>query len=534
MSAPFRCRVFYKAVQIMAGKFIGGNMKDNYKELFSKALELVQESYKAQGKENDASLWLCMRYFDSEGETITVDVPSKFMWHIMNEKGIVKDVTEALKTLCKESSALQSIAINISITPRYTGESLVKEDTNILQYAAANCPSTGTKSGIPPLLSTSPDAVYRNVASNTSSFSSPIASSSRLLHSSLRREFTFDTFVPGENSEYAYNVCMAAAKDPGKRFNPILLYGGVGLGKTHLMQAIGNYIYQHTISSPHPPRIVCVSAEQFGTEFTNLFKGQRASKEIDKFKEKYRQCDVLLLDDIHFLQDKSKMQDELFYTFNALRDKDKQLVFTCDRPISQLRNVVDRLQSRLSNGQCVDLRAPKYDVRCAILEKKLSTAGRTVEEGVIEYIASFIETNVRDLESALNKVLGYAEMTGKKVDVDLARRLLQDMAPPTSLLTIEDIQEKVAKEYHVTVAELRGKKRDKALANARQVACYLCRELTESAFSDIGRAFGGRDHSTIIHACEVIEADRHLDGAIDDRITALISAIKASSAVKPR
>lgn len=493
-------------------------MSTLYENAFAHAMELFRADYAAQGQEEQLARWFNMRYIGDDGDTIQVGVPSAFMWRMMMDKGFVSNFIKSLSSI---------IGKDIQLSPSFTGQQLSSSPSAPFSASSALSPSTqpqptGEKQQSPVMAGAKGEEIPSRI--------SP--------HSTLLPRFTFEQFVTGENSEYAYNVCKAAAREPGTKFNPILLYGGVGLGKTHLMQAIGNYIYR---SRNGQVKIVCVSAEQFGTDYTTAMRMPRSPKTIDKFKDKYRNCDVLLLDDIHFLQGKDGMQDELFYTFNALRDKNRQLVFTCDRPIAQLQKMVDRLASRLSNGQCVDLRAPSYEVRRAILQRKIAAKnmgvpgtadsahgqGIFVPQDVIDYIAHFIETNVRDLESALNKVTGYAEMTNRPCDIDLARHLLVDMkAPQNSAITIETIQKAVAAEYSVTVAELKGKKRDKRLAYPRQVACYLCRELTESAFSDIGREFGGRDHATIMHACDVIATELKLNADTEERITKLIENIR--------
>lgn len=517
-------------------------MANQYSKVFAQAVEQLRSEYDAEGKANDAVLWLNMHYIKDDGEVIEVGVPSAFMWRMMNDKGVVAQITQKISSLAGKDVRLSSVVtdgegsegsadtpplqahigdayMRQSQTPINANRSHLLTPIGEAYNSISQTPINANRSGL-----LTPIGGAGASAQSGGGFSSAVSAPPHQIsrHPQLRSEFTFDTFVPGENSEYAYNVCLAAAKEPGRKFNPILLYGGVGLGKTHLMQAIGNYIYKERGGNV---KIVCVSAETFGNDFTSALKPPRT---IDKFKAKYRNCDVLLLDDIHFLQGKKPaMQDELFYTFNALRDKDKQMVFTCDRPISQLSTVVDRLQSRLSNGQCVDLRAPNYDTRRAILRKKIDAKGFLVDNSVVDYIAAEIKTNVRDLESALNKICGYAEMTKKTVDVELARYLIKDMkAPPKHILTIEAIQKAVAEEFNVTVQELRGKKRDKRLSYPRQVACYISRELTEAAFSDIGHEFGDRDHATIMHACDVIGTDRKLDPEVDDRITKIIEGIK--------
>lgn len=527
-------------------------MSKAYETIFAHSLDLLRAQYKTQGKEAESALWLNVCYSGDDGDTIMVGVQNAFMWRMMTDKGIVAELAKTLSQLAGHDIKLSpSFMGGASPAASIASYEHTMEDSFAALHSEASgehsSSQTGAIQGEGQVQRMShPDGAgdiklsqaggeqkgrleeYTDASKTAAGQSGGMQGGAQTAvhHPTLIPRYTFDSFVTGENSDYAYNVCMAAARAPGTKFNPILLYGGVGLGKTHLMEAIGNYIWQDRGGKV---KIVCVSAEKFGEDFTTSLNAPRQSKAkaIEKFKDKYRGCDVLLLDDIHFLQGKSGMQDELFYTFNALRDKNRQLVFTCDRPISHLKKIVDRLASRLSNGQCVDLRAPSYEVRRAILQKKLDEKGVAVSSAVIDYIAASVETNVRDLESALGKVIGYAEMTNKTVTPDLAQYLLRDMkAVRPGGITIDDIQKIVAEDYNVTVAELKGKKRDKRLAYPRQVACYLCRELTEAAFSDIGHEFGGRDHATIMHACDVIATDRKLDNDVDDRLTRLIELIR--------
>ena len=340
-------------------------------------------------------------------------------------------------------------------------------------------------------------------------------------HPLLQEEFTFDTFIPGDNSRFAYNAAIAVANEPGKKYNPILFYGGSGLGKTHLMQAIGNYIYHN---GGEKLKICYVSAENFGNDFT----ASLISKKPNDFKNKYRNLDVLLLDDIHFLQNKDGMQMELFYTFEALSQKNAQMVFTCDRPIREIKNMADRLVSRLSNGLCIDLQPPDYETRYAILQKKIELQHRTLEPEIIDFIAKNVETNVRELESALDKVLGYEELIGKKLNIDIVKNQLRDIISSNSTenISLDVIQKVIADIYQISVSDLKGKKREKKFVVPRQIAIYISRELTEISYSELGNEFGGKDHSTIMHAYNTISEKIKFDPSLESKIQLYIREIK--------
>ena len=287
------------------------------------------------------------------------------------------------------------------------------------------------------------------------------------------------------------------------------------------MQAIGNYIYNN---GGEKLKICYVSAETFTNEF--IFSTKEGK--TNAFKNKYRNLDVLLLDDIHFLQGKESTQEELFYTFNALHEKKAQMVFTCDRPIKEIKNMAARLVSRLSNGLCIDLQPPSYETRVAILQKKVDLTGKTLSQDIIDYIAKNIETNVRDLEAALHKVFGYAELVGKTPDLEITKHLLKDVMDSNGAesISIDVIQKVIADNYQISVADLKGKKRDKKFVIPRQIAIYIARELTEIAYTELGNEFGGKDHSTIMSAYNKIAEQIKIDSTLESKIQLYIREIK--------
>ncbi|MDR2211156.1 MAG: chromosomal replication initiator protein DnaA [Spirochaetaceae bacterium] len=348
---------------------------------------------------------------------------------------------------------------------------------------------------------------------------------SRERHSQLRNDYTFETYVVGDNNSFAANAAQAIARNPGTAYNPFLIYGGAGLGKTHLMQAVGNYIHATT-----DYKVIYISAETFTNEFIASIQDTERAKAA--FKNKYRFADILLIDDIHFLQKKDGTQEELFYTFNALYDANKQMVFTCDRPLSDLKDFNDRLRSRVGRGLNVDLQPPNYETRCAILKKKTEASGIIIPDDVIALVSKNISTNVRDLESALNTLTAYAKLVKKSITVEVAQQLLKDPFADRrqSNLSIDIIQRVVAEKFHLSPNDLKGKKRTQSIVYPRQLAMFIIREITEYTTTEIGQAFGGRDHTTVMHACQKIEDRINSDPSMDSIIQSLIRSIKDYSA----
>ena len=312
----------------------------------------------------------------------------------------------------------------------------------------------------------------------------------------LNPSYDFESFVLGDNSAFAYNASLAIAKNPGSSYNPCLIYGDVGLGKTHLLSSIGNYI----LTQNPELKVVYVTAEMF----TNEFIESLTTKSPQQFKNKYRKVDVLLIDDIHFLQNKSSTQEELFHTFNNLYEAKKQMVFTCDRPINQLKDITDRLSSRFERGLNVDLQPPNYETRVAILKKKLQEHGSSLSEEIVNYIAFNIVTNVRDLESSLTKLVAYMDLIGEELTFEKAKQLLGVLPAMGNIardtLTIGEIIKSVGEYFNVTPFEIKGKKKNKSLVQPRQIAMYLARQITDYSTTEIGTEFGGRDHTTVMYA----------------------------------
>jgi chromosomal replication initiator protein len=343
---------------------------------------------------------------------------------------------------------------------------------------------------------------------------------SKKQHTELRDDYTFETYVVGDDNNFAFNAASAVARNPGisNNYNPLLIYGGVGLGKTHLMQAIGHHIHNN-----FDGKVLYITAEGFMNEFLKLL----GENKMAAFKNKYRYVDALLIDDIHNLERGDRTQEELFYTFDALYNAKKQMVFTCDRPIAELKNMTARLKSRFEWGLSVDLKPPNYETRFAILKKKLETKKVVIPDEVIDLVSKNVSSNVRDLEGALNKLTAYAEYV-KPVTMEIAQELLRDVfaSPKQSNLSIDIIQREVAEYYQLSPSDLKGKKRNKSIVLPRQLAMYISRKLTELSTIEVGQSFGGRDHATVLHSCDKIDGLMRLDPKFDLEVQNLMRNIK--------
>jgi chromosomal replication initiator protein len=323
--------------------------------------------------------------------------------------------------------------------------------------------------------------------------------------SQLNPKFQFQHFVVGNNSRFAHAACRAVAETPAKAYNPLFLYGGVGLGKTHLMHAIGHAV----LEKHHRRRVAYVTSEKFMNEMiTSIQEGR-----MNDFRTRYRTVDVLLVDDIQFLAGKDRTQEEFFHTFNSLHELNKQIVISSDRPPKEIPTLEDRLRSRFQWGLIADIQAADFETRVAILKSKVGPYARLVPEDVLSFIAHKIQKNIRELEGALIRVIAHASLNRSAVNVDMAAKLLQDVIPSTEnrTLSMDAISRTVANFYHISLEEMKGKRRDKHIVFPRQVAMYLIREETASSLPAIGQAFGGRDHTTVLHSYEKISTESKED-----------------------
>ena len=343
-----------------------------------------------------------------------------------------------------------------------------------------------------------------------------IAAMKNISHSSLNNNYTFDRFVVGPCNQFAHAASIAVAKQPAKNYNPLFIYGGSGLGKTHLLNAIGLLT-----AAAHPElNIMYVSAEEFMNEMINSIRYDR----MPKFREKYRNISSLLIDDIHFLAGKERTQEEFFHTFNTLHDSGKQIVVTSDKFPKDIPNLEGRLRSRFEWGLIADIQPPEIETKIAIIEKKMQENQITLPNNVAQYIASRVESNIRELEGFLVRISAYSSLTGREIDLDLVKEVLKHLVKRngTQEVSIEEIIKAVAGKLNVKISDIKAHNKNKHLVFARQIAMYLARKLTNASFPDIGQKIGGRDHSTIIYATNKILNKIE----VDSKLKFLISEIE--------
>jgi chromosomal replication initiator protein len=317
----------------------------------------------------------------------------------------------------------------------------------------------------------------------------------------LNPKYTFDTFVVGNSNRFAHAAALAVAESPARAYNPLFIYGGVGLGKTHLMHAIGHFI----LSQNPNTKVLYVSSEKFTNELINAIKDDRN----EEFRQKYRNIDILLIDDIQFIGGKERTQEEFFHTFNSLYDASKQIILTSDKPPKEIITLEERLRSRFEWGLIADMQSPDLETRIAILRKKAQLESLDVPNEVIVYIADRIASNIRELEGALNRVIAYASLTKNEINEELAAEALKDMfsANKARVINSQLIIDAVSRYFDIKPDDFKSKKRSRDVSYPRQIAMYLCRDLTEMSLPQIGNEFGGRDHTTVIHAYDKISND---------------------------
>ncbi|KEO81223.1 chromosomal replication initiator protein DnaA [Tumebacillus flagellatus] len=409
-----------------------------------------------------------------ESNTLIVSVPNDFArdWLESRYSHIIKDTLAAL--------TMSEVAVKFVI-PQVFDESLYE---NSPKPVPANATQNGT-------------------------------SGEEFVPSALNPKYTFDTFVIGAGNRFAHAASLAVAEAPAKAYNPLFIYGGVGLGKTHLMHAIGHYV----LDTNPAAKVVYISSEKFTNEFINAIRDNRP---ID-FRNKYRNVDVLLIDDIQFLAGKEQTQEEFFHTFNALHEENKQIIISSDRPPKEIPTLEDRLRSRFEWGLITDIQPPDYETRIAILRKKAKAEALDIPNDVISHIANKIDTNIRELEGALIRVVAYSSLINRDLSAELAAEALKDIIPSNKpkQITIHDIQKAVGEHFDMKLDDFKAKKRTKAIAFPRQIAMYLARELTDFSLPKIGDEFGGRDHTTVIHAHEKIAKELQTDFTLRQTVESL-------------
>jgi chromosomal replication initiator protein len=442
--------------------------------------------------EQDFSIWLNkLEYAGGTEKNITIAVPSSFY-----RDEVKKRYQNAIESKLRDLSGMD-LAVIFEVSPQ----------------KAEKGPSGGE----------TPAAAGRKTdGEDHEGQKKPAQEEKKPQHFQLREDYSFNKYVIGEHNLFAANAALSIAKNPGTAYNPFLIYGGVGLGKTHLMQAIGNYIHENSNI-----KIIYISAENFTNGFIQALHEQKMAA----FRNKYRHVDVLLIDDIHFLEKKEGTQDELFYTFEELLHAKKQMVFTCDRPVSELKNLTERLKSRLDGGLKVDLQPPNFETRCAILKKKSEDKKVQVPDDVIALVCNKISTNVRDLEGAFKTLIAYSELVGKPITLEIAQQQLKDVFfPKQSTMSLETIMRVTAESYNLSPNDLKSRKKTSTIVFPRQLAMYIAREITEYSTTEIGQAFGGRDHTTVMYSCQKIEAQIRSDPTLDSTIESLKRAIKEYNA----
>jgi chromosomal replication initiator protein len=336
---------------------------------------------------------------------------------------------------------------------------------------------------------------------------------------SLIPRYTFDTFIVGPSNQFAHAACRAVAETPSRSYNPLFIHGGVGLGKTHLMHAIGHYVMRH-----HPAlKLTYISSERFMNEMINAVRFDR----ILDFRSRYRSVDVLLVDDIQFVSGREGTQNEFFHTFNALHDAQKQIVISSDRPPHEIPALEERLRSRFEWGLIADIQPPDVETKAAILKRKAEDEGVPLPDNLAMYLASRVKTNIRELEGSLIRLIAYSSLTTKPLTIELAQEVLRNVIDhDAKAITIDQIQKYVADHYHLKLAELKSRNNSKSVAMPRQVAMYICKSLTHASLPEIGRSFGGKHHSTVIHSIKKVEEMRKKSTEFDQKVATLLESIK--------
>jgi len=444
-------------------------------ELWNKILEIIKEKLSPQAYNSWFSQTKVVKFEDNE---LIISAPSDFCkdWLEKHYAGLVKNILKG---------------------------ALGSDDNLKIEFRVAD------KKFSDPSPSTS---------KNKTKKSKPFLKDNKLV---LTPKYTFDNFVVGNSNRFAHAACLAVAQSPAKSYNPLFVYGGVGLGKTHLMQAIGTHIMQH--SGKTKIKVLYISSEKFTNELINSIRDDRTVA----FRDKYRSVDVLLIDDIHFLAGKERTQEEFFHTFNTLYDSNKQIVITSDRPPKDIPTLENRLISRFEWGLMTDIQPPDYETRIAILRKKAQMENLNIPTEVTDFIAEKIPSNIRQLEGALTKLIAYSALTKKDLSIFLAKDILKDIIPlENKKISVNQIQKVVSDYYTIKVNSLLSKKRTKEIVLARQVAIYLSRELTDLSLPSIGGAFGGKDHTTILHSYNKIKDKIKKDKSFKSIIKNLVSSIK--------
>ncbi len=438
------------------------------------------------------------------------------LWNEILDKMKEKISKPSFETWLKHTEArdLQDDTFFVSVPNEFTKNWLDQRYTQVISSLLYEV--TGAKLQVKFII---PEDQVDNIKENNNI--SQIIKPKNNIANMLNPKYTFDTFVVGAANRFAHAASLAVAEAPAKSYNPLFIYGGVGLGKTHLMHAIGHYVLEH-----HPDKnVMYLSSEKFTNEFINSIMENKA----ENFRNKYRNVDILLVDDIQFLAGKEQTQEEFFHTFNTLHEENKQIIISSDRPPKEIPTLEDRLRSRFEWGLITDISPPDLETRVAILSKKARAEGLTdISNDVMHYIANQIDTNIRELEGALVRVVAYSSLINEDINLELATEALKDIIPNNQpkIITPKIIQNIIADKYDLKLTDFLSKRRTRAIAYPRQIAMYLTRELTDLSLPKIGQEFGGRDHTTVIHAHNKIIKELETDEVLANEIKKMTEEIK--------
>ena len=454
---------------------------------------------RVQAKVNRHSFYTWFKptaFVADDGRVVTVRVPNALFkdWITKHYSGVIG---EALEEMHRAEARVSFVATGTpeAETPTRRQEPTVSESSTVeaTGKSAPGIVASMADEPLPPVMPTSP--------------------------AGLNPRYTFDTFIVGSSNQFAHAACRAVAEAPSRSYNPLFIYGGVGLGKTHLMHAIGHYVLGHDRNLV----LTYISSERFMNEMINAVRYDRL---ID-FRERYRSVDVLLVDDVQFLAGKEGTQNEFFHTFNALYDSQKQIVLSSDCPPHEIEQLEERLRSRFEWGLIADIQSPDLETKVAILKKKAEAEAVPLPDSVAIYIAGRIKSNIRELEGSLIRLIAYASLTGRELSVDLAQEVLRNVKEhEDKAVTIDHIQKFVSEYYQLKLADLKSRNNSKSIAMPRQVAMYLCKSLTHASLPEIGRSFGGKHHSTVIHSIRKVEAMRKADPQFNTLLNSFLQSFR--------
>ncbi|MBN3038753.1 MAG: chromosomal replication initiator protein DnaA [Candidatus Omnitrophica bacterium] len=455
-------------------------MGEEVSQVWSNLLKLIEQQH---GNETVETWFRPIKAGEFTDNKLTLEVPNKFFqtWIKEHYLGAIEDNLKAL-------THQEAVTVELQVAQPDQADTAQQQDAKPKQRRWFFRPPTPTKTQDEETLELNP-------------------------------RFNFETFVVGPSNRFAHAASLAVAESPARSYNPLFIYGGVGLGKTHLMQAIGTHIKQRN-SGLH---VAYISSEKFTNQLISAIQHRTTTD----FRQKYRNIDVLLIDDIHFIAGKESTQEEFFHTFNALYDAHKQIVLSSDRFPKDIPSLEERLVSRFEWGLVTDIQPPDLETRIAILKKKSEQNGVEIPDEVIFFIAEKVRLNIRELEGALVRVAAYSSLTNESVSLDLAHSVLKDMFREEKKVSIDEIQKTVAAHFDIRLSDMKAKKRSKAIVYPRQIAMYLARLLTDHSLPEIGEYFGGRDHTTILHAYEKIEKARKGDTKLKELLRKLTMEIKS-------